>query len=91
MVSSANPQNTLTVAGSASPEYTLKVMTVVALIFMPIVLCYQAWSLWTFRRRLGAPPRPVVSDGPVPPDSATMSGVDSDLDLAPVRHVPLDG
>jgi cytochrome bd ubiquinol oxidase subunit II len=29
-------------------------MTVVAAIFVPIVLCYQAWTYWVFRHRLGA-------------------------------------
>ncbi len=32
-------------------------MTVVAAIFFPIVLAYQAWSLWVFRKRLTAPPK----------------------------------
>ncbi len=58
MVSSTDPQYTLTVAGSASPPYTLTVMTIVSAIFMPVVLGYQAWSLWIFRKRLGAPPQP---------------------------------
>ena len=56
MISSTNSAYSLTIAGSASPSYTLKVMTVVAVVFTPLVLGYQAWSLWTFRKRLGAPP-----------------------------------
>jgi cytochrome bd ubiquinol oxidase subunit II len=48
----------LTVTNSASPPYTLKVMTVVAVIFFPVVLVYQAWSLWTFRHRLTSGPIP---------------------------------
>jgi cytochrome bd ubiquinol oxidase subunit II len=38
----------------------LKVMTIVALILTPVVLCYQAWSYWVFRRRFGVQhiPRP---------------------------------
>jgi cytochrome d ubiquinol oxidase subunit II len=55
MVSSTNADYNLTVANTASPSYTLKVMTVVAVVFFPIVLGYQAWSLWTFRARLRAP------------------------------------
>jgi cytochrome d ubiquinol oxidase subunit II len=27
-------------------------MTIVALIFVPVVLVYQAWSYWVFRQRL---------------------------------------
>ncbi len=52
MVSSTNSAYNLTVANSASPHYTLKVMTVVAVVFFPVVLGYQAWSLWIFRSRL---------------------------------------
>jgi len=68
MVSSTNPQYTLTVSGSASPSYTLTVMTIVSAVFVPVVLGYQAWSLWIFRKRLGAPPQPQpeVANGPTP-------------------------
>jgi cytochrome bd ubiquinol oxidase subunit II len=54
MVSSTNAAYSLTVSNAASPSYTLKVMTVVAVVFMPLVLAYQGWSLWVFRKRLGA-------------------------------------
>lgn len=43
----------LTIHNASSSEYTLRVMTVVALIFTPIVLLYQAWSYWVFRARIG--------------------------------------
>ncbi len=43
----------LTLAQAASHSYTLTVMTVVAAIFVPVVLAYQAWSYWVFRHRLG--------------------------------------
>ncbi len=38
--------------GSSSPE-TLTLMTIVAVIFVPIVLAYSAWTYWVFRQRLG--------------------------------------
>ena len=38
-------------SASSSP-YTLKIMTIAAVIFVPIVLGYQAWSYWVFRKRL---------------------------------------
>ncbi len=44
----------LTVHTASSTPYTLKVMTIVAVIFTPIVLVYQAWSYWVFHRRLSA-------------------------------------
>jgi cytochrome d ubiquinol oxidase subunit II len=35
--------------------YTLKVMTVVAVIFFPVVLVYQAWGYHVFKKRLSVP------------------------------------
>jgi cytochrome bd ubiquinol oxidase subunit II len=70
MVSSTNPAFSLTVHNSASPPYSLKVTTVAALVLLPIVLAYQGWTYYVFRRRitdqsfrpaLGATPRPAVS------------------------------
>ena len=52
MVSSTNHSFSLTVHNSASTPYSLKVMTVVALIFLPLVLGYQAWTYYVFRRRI---------------------------------------
>lgn len=42
----------LTVHNASSNHYTLVVMTVVALIFTPIVLAYQGWAYWVFRARV---------------------------------------
>jgi len=47
-----DPANSLTVENAASTPYTLTVMTWVAVIFTPIVLAYQAWTYWVFRKRL---------------------------------------
>ncbi|MGD0683541.1 MAG: cytochrome d ubiquinol oxidase subunit II [Streptosporangiaceae bacterium] len=44
--------NSLTVSNASSGHYTLVVMTVVALIFTPVVLLYQGWTYWVFRKRL---------------------------------------
>jgi len=55
MISSTNAAYNLTVNNTASPPYTLKVMTVVAVIFFPIVLVYQAWGYHVFRKRLSVP------------------------------------
>lgn len=43
----------LTLAAASSSHYAQTVMTVVAVIFVPIVLAYQAWTYWVFRHRLG--------------------------------------
>src|SRR3954453_5212316 len=42
----------LTTSNASSTHYTLKVMTIVAVFFTPIVLCYQAWTYWVFRKRI---------------------------------------
>ncbi|MEV0584531.1 cytochrome d ubiquinol oxidase subunit II [Nonomuraea sp. NPDC050310] len=47
-----DPANSLTVTNAASSPYTLTVMTWVAAIFTPLVLAYQAWTYWVFRRRV---------------------------------------
>jgi cytochrome d ubiquinol oxidase subunit II len=52
MVSSLSAANDLTVSNTASAPYSLKVMTVVAVILLPGVLVYQAWSYHVFRKRV---------------------------------------
>ncbi len=52
MPSTTNELYSLTVDNASATEYTLKVMTVTALIFAPIVVAYQAWSYWVFRHRV---------------------------------------
>jgi len=56
MVSSTNHAYNLTVDNAAAGHYGLVVMTVVAVLFLPIVLLYQGWSFRVFRRRVSAPP-----------------------------------
>jgi cytochrome d ubiquinol oxidase subunit II len=55
MVSSTSSAFNITVGNAAASSYALTVMTVVACIFLPLVLGYQAWSYHVFRRRLAAP------------------------------------
>jgi cytochrome d ubiquinol oxidase subunit II len=52
LVSSLDPSWSLTIVNAASSPYTLKVMTIVAAIFVPIVLVYQCWTYWIFRKRV---------------------------------------
>jgi cytochrome bd ubiquinol oxidase subunit II len=56
LVSSLDPAWSLTIVNAASSPYTLKVMTIVAAIFVPIVLGYQIWSYWIFRKRVETKP-----------------------------------
>jgi cytochrome bd ubiquinol oxidase subunit II len=52
MVSSPDFGNSLTVDGASSAHYTLVLMTVVAAIFVPLVLVYQGWTYHVFRARV---------------------------------------
>jgi cytochrome bd ubiquinol oxidase subunit II len=56
MVSSTSAAYDLSVNNVASGHYALTVMTVVAVIFFPLVLVYQGWSFHVFRGRVQAPP-----------------------------------
>ncbi|MGW5555776.1 cytochrome d ubiquinol oxidase subunit II [Micromonospora sp. NPDC003944] len=51
--STLDPAGTLTATNAASTPYTLKIMTWVAVIFTPVVLAYQGWTYWVFRKRIG--------------------------------------
>jgi cytochrome bd ubiquinol oxidase subunit II len=53
MVSSPNFGNSLTVDNASSAHYTLVLMTVIAAIFVPLVLLYQGWTYHVFRARVG--------------------------------------
>jgi len=53
MPSRLNPNWSLTIYNASSSEYTLRVLTIVALIFVPLVLAYQGWTYYTFRQRVG--------------------------------------
>ena len=52
MVSSLNPDYSLTIYNASSSPYTLRVMTIVALTLVPVVLIYQGWTYWVFRKRI---------------------------------------
>jgi cytochrome d ubiquinol oxidase subunit II len=55
MVSSTDAAYNLTVQNASSAPYALKVMTVVAVIFLPAVIVYQGWTYHVFRKRLASP------------------------------------
>jgi cytochrome d ubiquinol oxidase subunit II len=54
MPSSLGSAFDLTIYNASSSQYTLQVMTVIALTCLPFVLAYQAWTYWVFRKRLTA-------------------------------------
>ncbi|MEZ5094307.1 cytochrome d ubiquinol oxidase subunit II [Nocardioides sp.] len=53
MPSTTDVAYSLTTTNASATPYTLKVMTWVAVIFTPIVLAYQSWTYWIFRKRIG--------------------------------------
>ncbi|WP_432127803.1 cytochrome d ubiquinol oxidase subunit II [Streptomyces sp. bgisy082] len=53
MPSSLDPEWSLTVTNASSSPYTLKIMTWCAAIATPLVLLYQSWTYWVFRKRIG--------------------------------------
>ena len=52
MPASNNPANSLTIENASSTPYTLSVMSWTALVAMPVILLYQGWSYWIFRKRV---------------------------------------
>ncbi len=73
MISSTNHAFNLTVNNAASGHYALVVMTVVAVLFFPIVLLYQGWSFYVFRRRVSSEP-PAAAASAEPPAAAASGG-----------------
>jgi cytochrome d ubiquinol oxidase subunit II len=57
MTSTTNPDFSLTIYNASSTPYTLKVMSIVALIFVPVMLAYQIWTYYTFRKRVTTDPQ----------------------------------
>jgi cytochrome d ubiquinol oxidase subunit II len=66
MVSSTGFGNSLTVDNASSAHYTLAVMTVVAAIFIPLILLYQGWTYHVFRERVGGEELPSGPAGAEP-------------------------
>ncbi len=52
MISTLDPAYNLDIYNASSSPYTLKVITIVAAIFLPLILAYQGWTYWIFRKRL---------------------------------------
>jgi cytochrome d ubiquinol oxidase subunit II len=58
--SSISPEYNLTIFNSSSSPYTLKIMTIVAVIFVPVVIAYQIFVYRTFREKIS--PEEIVKD-----------------------------
>lgn len=62
MPSTTDPAYSLTIYNASSSQKTLGIMTVVALIFTPIVLVYQGFTYWMFRKRISVDNIPPATD-----------------------------
>ncbi|MFD6164293.1 cytochrome d ubiquinol oxidase subunit II [Oerskovia sp. NPDC060287] len=85
-----DPANSLNIDNASSTQYTLTVMTWVAVILVPVVLLYQSWTYWVFRRRLSTKdiPPPIGLSLKKIKDAAfggPSSGSARSLDLTPAE------
>ena len=60
LISTISPDYSLTIYNASSTPYTLTVMTVVAVIFVPVILAYQIWTYWVFRKRVETKPDQLI-------------------------------
>ena len=60
--STLDASHSLTIANASSSEYTLGVMSVVGLMGLPVILVYQGWTYWVFRKRLRVEHIPAAHD-----------------------------
>jgi cytochrome bd ubiquinol oxidase subunit II len=58
--SNIDPQYSLTIFNSSSSQYTLRIMTLVALLFVPVVIAYQIWIYRIFRHSVS--PSEILKD-----------------------------
>jgi cytochrome d ubiquinol oxidase subunit II len=75
MPSTTDPAFSLTVSNASSTELTLQIMTVVAVIFTPLVLLYEGWTYWIFRQRITSErTQETATPGSSTPQSAIGAG-----------------
>ena len=73
MVSSFGPAEDLTVFNAASTDATLTLMAIAALVFVPIIVAYQAWTYWVFRERVRVDRPTGPQEGPIDVIGRTLS------------------
>src|SRR6202522_1664891 len=78
--SSTSATFSLTVTNASSAHYTLVVMSWVAVVFTPLVLGYQGWTYWVFRKRLTS------SDIPAAGPQAPAQQVPAATQLETAKH-----
>ncbi|GAB3622804.1 cytochrome d ubiquinol oxidase subunit II [Mariniluteicoccus endophyticus] len=51
-ITATDVANNMPLTEATSSPYTLRIMTIAACVFVPIVLAYQSWTFWVFRKRI---------------------------------------
>ncbi|MCF3964000.1 cytochrome d ubiquinol oxidase subunit II [Streptomyces fuscigenes] len=74
MPSSLDPRWSLTVSNASSAPYTLRIMTWCAAFATPLVMLYQGWTYWVFRKRIGTQHIASVAGGSHGPGAADGPG-----------------
>ena len=54
MISTTDAANNLTIYNASSSPYTLKVISIIAAVMVPVVIAYQVWTYYVFRKRVKA-------------------------------------
>ena len=54
MISSTAAANNLTIYNASSSPYTLRVISIIAAVMVPVVIAYQVWTYYVFRKRVKA-------------------------------------
>jgi cytochrome d ubiquinol oxidase subunit II len=67
---STRTSGSLTVDNAAATPYTLKIMSWAAVVFAPLVVAYQGWTYWVFRKRIAVAHIPVAGPAPTPAGQA---------------------
>jgi cytochrome bd ubiquinol oxidase subunit II len=88
MVSSTNRAYSLTVGNTASYPYSLKAMTIVVIVFLPLVLAYQAWTYYVFRKRVSASDFQAPSPPSVPEPRPAVPGSTESGSTVPESTMP---
>ena len=65
LVSSIDPGFNITIDNAKASDLTLTIMSFAVLLFLPIVLAYQAWSFWVFRARVSPESVEAATDSPM--------------------------
>lgn len=61
VIKAIDPAYNLSIQAAASTSYTLTIMTISTVIFLPVVIAYQAWTFWVFRKRISTKNLPVAT------------------------------